>query len=94
MWGNILKGLAILVAGGLVAYGTYKIYKKITASEISQAVKEKCPAAFSAMIKEKKRNAVNVGIFDSNNKEIGEMTVKSQEGVDSSLREGQMIYVL
>jgi hypothetical protein len=93
MWGNILKGLAILVAGGLVAYGTYKIYKKITAREISQAVKEKCPAAFSAIIKEKKRNAVNVGIFDSNNKEIGEMTVKSQEGVDSSLREGQMIYV-
>lgn len=93
MWGNLLKLALGLAAAGLVAYGTYKIYKKITAREVKQAVKEKCPEAFSAIIKEKKQNAVKVGIFDSDNKEKGEMTVASPEGVDSSLREGQVIYV-
>lgn len=88
MWGNLLKIALGLAAVGLAAYGTYKIYKKITAKDIRDAVREKCPKAFSAVIKEKKQNAVKVGIFDWADEQIGEMVVKSDEGVDANLREG------
>lgn len=91
MWGTIFKVILGAAAIGLVAYGTVKIYKKITANQIAEEARRKCKEAFKAKIKAKKQNSVDVGIFDSNNKEIGEMTVQSQEGVDSSLRVGQVI---
>jgi hypothetical protein len=93
MWGTIFKVLLGAAAVGLTVYAGVKIYKKITAKQIAEEVARKSKEAFYAKIKEKKANAVKVGIFDVNENETGEMTIKSNEGVDSSLRAGQVILI-
>lgn len=94
MWGTIFKLLAGAALAGLTIYAGVKIYKKITAQRIAEEVARKAKEAVYAKIKEKKANAVKVGIFDVNEKETGEMVIKSDEGVDSSLRVGQLIAVI
>lgn len=94
MWGTIFKLLAGAALAGLTIYAGVKIYKKITAQRIAEEVARKAKEAVYAKIKEKKANAVKVGIFDVNEKETGEMEIKSDEGVDSSLRLGQLIAVI
>lgn len=94
MWGTIFKFLAGAALAGLTIYAGVKIYKKITAQRIAEEVARKAKEAVYAKIKEKKANAVKVGIFDVNEKETGEMEIKSDEGVDSSLRVGQLIAVI
>ena len=94
MWGTIFKLLAGAALAGLTMYAGVKIYKKITAQRIAEEVARKAKEAVYAKIKEKKANAVKVGIFDVNEKETGEMEIKSDEGVDSSLRVGQLIAVI
>lgn len=91
MWGTIFKAILGVAAIGAAAYVSVKIYKKITANRIAEEARRKYKEAFKAKIKAKKQDSVDVGIFDRNNKEIGEMTLQSQEGVDSSLRKGQVI---
>lgn len=91
MWGSIFKLLLGAAAIGLTVYAGVKIYKKITAKQIAEEVARKSKEAFYAKIKEKKANAVKVGIFDVNKNEIAELPIKSDEGVDSSLRVGQII---
>lgn len=91
MWGTIFKVILGAAAIGAASYGIVKIYKKITANQIAEEARRKCKEAFKAKIKAKKQNSVDVGIFDRNNNEIGEMTLQSQEGIDSSLRKGQVI---
>lgn len=93
MWGSIFKLLLGAAAVGLTVYAGVKIYKKITAKQIAEEVARKSKEAFYAKIKEKKANAVKVGIFDVNDEEKGEVTIESSEGVDSSLRVGQLIPV-
>ena len=94
MWGTIFKVILGAAAIGLTVYAGVKIYEKITAKQIAEEVARKSKEAFYAKIKEKKRDAVKVGIFDVNEKETGEMEIKSDEGVDSSLRVGQLIAVI
>lgn len=94
MWGTIFKLLAGAALAGLTIYAGVKIYKKITAQRIAEEVARKAKEAVYAKIKEKKANAVKVGIFDVNEKKTGEMEIKSDEGVDSSLRVGQLIAVI
>lgn len=94
MWGTIFKVLLGAAAVGLTVYAGVKIYKKITAQRIAEEVARKAKEAVYAKIKEKKANAVKVGIFDVTEKETGEMEIKSDEGVDSSLRVGQLIAVI
>ena len=94
MWGTIFKVILGVAAIGAAAYVSVKIYKKITANRIAEEARRKYKEAFKAKIKEKKANAVKVGIFDVNEKETGEMEIKSDEGVDSSLRVGQLIAVI
>lgn len=93
MWGTIFKVILGAAAIGAAAYAGVKIYEKITAKQIAEEVRRKAAAAFYAKIKEKKANAVKVGIFDVNDNQTGEMTIESKEGVDSSLRKGQRIPV-
>ena len=91
MWGTIFKVILGAAAIGAAVYVSVKIYKKITANRIAEEARRKYKEAFKAKIQAKKQNSVDVGIFDRNNNEIGEMTLQSQEGVDSSLRKGQVI---
>lgn len=91
MWGTIFKiALGALAVGGL-AYAGVKIYKKITAQQIAEEVARKEKKAICAKIKAKKKDSVKVGVFDENDEEIVEMEIESTEGVDSSLRVGQLI---
>ena len=69
------------------------IYVKITSDTIKDTVKKENPDAFKIRIKEAKKTAVNVGIFDNQNKHLEDMKIESSEGVSSSLKKGQVIYV-
>ncbi len=77
---------------GLFAVAT-TIYVKITIDTIKDTVKEKVPEAFKFKIKEAKEKAVNVEIFDGQNKHLEDMKIESSEGVSSSVKKGQVIYV-
>ena len=69
------------------------IYVKITSDTIKDTVKKENPDAFKIRIKEAKKTAVNVGIFDNQNKHLEDMKIESKKGVSSSLKKGQVIYV-
>lgn len=69
------------------------IYVKITSDTIKDTVREKVPEASKIEIKEAKEKAVNVGIFDGQNKHLEDMKIESSEGVSSSVKKGQVIYV-
>lgn len=94
MWDSILSILLGAAAGVAIGYATYKIVGVINRRRIEQAAKEKFDRAFKAIIKEKKKNAVKVGIFDSNNTVIAsDYTIESDQGVASDIYVGQTIYL-
>ena len=83
-----------LLGGGLLGAAIFLTVDYFLSSDtISDAVTEEEPDAFKALIKEKKKNAVNVGIFDKNNEHLNDMEITSSKGVSRSLRKGQTIYV-
>lgn len=59
---------------------------------IKNSVQTKCPEALKIQILEKKKNAVNVGIFGNNNVMIAKEEITSSEGVSSDIYKGQIIY--
>ena len=91
MWGTIFKVLLGAAAVGLVAYGTYKIHKKITAKIIAEEARKKSKEAFRTMVTSATRYETGLDLFNLNDEKIGEMTLESDLGVDSSIREGQVI---
>lgn len=91
MWWNLLAlGLSGLAAAAITSI---VVDFFLTEDNIADAVQEEYPDAFKLMIKEKKKNAVNVGIFDNENDEIDEMTIESKKGINKSLRKGKVIYL-
>jgi len=91
---TLFRITAGLLATAVIAYGVVKIYKKITADRIrEEVIKIGKSNAFKAMIKSKKTKRVNVGIYDRQDKEIGTMTLESEEGVDKNLYVGQTIRI-
>ena len=61
---------------------------------LQDAIEEKYPDAFKILIKQKKRKAVNVGIFDVHDNTIeSSVEIESEQGVSDALYEGQVIYV-
>ena len=65
----------------------------ISEETLVEKVEEEYPDAFKLLIKEKKKNAVNVGIFDEDNEHLDDMEITSSKGVSKSLHKGQTIYV-
>lgn len=59
---------------------------------IRESVRMKCPGALKAQILEKKKNAVNVGIFGINDVMIAKEEIISSEGVSQDIYKGQIIY--
>lgn len=91
MWWNLLAlGLGGLAA---VALTTIAVDFFLTEDNIGDAVREEYPEAFKVLIKEKKKCAVDVGIFSTNNEEIDEMTIDAPKGISRSLRKGKVIYL-
>lgn len=96
-----LAAAGIIDASARVAVATYEIVKEISVAiynaiidlfTIKQTVRQKCPAALRAKILEKRKNAVNVGIFE-NNKITHKITISSDLGVSSDINPGEIIVI-
>lgn len=84
--------IQLLLALGGAALITIAVASIISQGTIKEKVKEQCSEAFKALIREKKKEAIKVGIFDSNEKELKEMEITSTQGVSDDLYVGQIIY--
>lgn len=83
----ILSGVQSIITA------TITLVTKVTKKIIAMIVKEAEPSSFSCMIKEKKKNAVHVGIFGERNTLIRDITIQSPEGLSADLTVGEVIYV-
>lgn len=90
MW---LEALGLLAGGLLGATIFMAVDYFISEETLVENVEEEYPDAFKLRIKEKKKNAVNVGIFDEDDEHLDDMEITSSKGVSKSLHKGQTIYV-
>ena len=90
MW---LEALGLLAVGLLGATIFMAVDFFLSEDKLVEEVEEQYPDAFKLLIKEKKKNAVNVGIFDEDNEHLDDMEITSSKGVSKSLHKGQTIYV-
>lgn len=90
MW---LEALGLLAGGLLGATIFLAVDFFLSEDKLVEEVEEQYPDAFKLLIKEKKKNAVNVGIFDEDNEHLDDLKITSTKGVSKSLRKGQVIYV-
>ena len=90
MW---LEALGLLAGGLLGATIFMAVDYFISEETLVENVEEEYPDAFKLLIKEKKKNAVNVGIFDEDYEHLDDMEITSSKGVSKSLHKGQTIYV-
>ena len=90
MW---LEALGLLAGGLLGATIFMAVDFFLSKDKLVEKVEEEYPDAFKLLIKEKKKNAVNVGIFDEDNEHLDDVEITSTKGVSKNLRKGQVIYV-
>lgn len=90
MW---LEALGLLAGGLLGATIFMAVDYFLSEDKLVEEVEEQYPDAFKLLIKEKKKNAVNVGIFDEDNEHLDDIEITSSKGVSKSLHKGQTIYV-
>lgn len=90
MW---LEALGLLAGGLLGATIFMAVDFFLSEDKLVEEVEEQYPDAFKLLIKEKKKNAVNVGIFDEDNEHLDDVEITSTKGVSKSLHKGQTIYV-
>ena len=90
MW---LEALGLLAGGLLGATIFMAVDYFLSEDKLVEEVEEQYPDAFKLLIKEKKKNAVNVGIFDEDDEHLDDVEITSTKGVSKSLRKGQVIYV-
>ena len=70
MW---LEALGLLVGGLLGATIFMAVDYFLSEDKLVEEVEEQYPDAFKLLIKEKKKNAVNVGIFDEDNEHLDDL---------------------
>ena len=85
MW---LEALGLLAGGLLGATIFMAVDFFLSKDKLVEKVEEEYPDAFKLLIKEKKKNAVNVGIFDEDNEHLDDVEITSTKGVSKSLRKG------
>ena len=90
MW---LEALGLLAGGLLGATIFMAVDFFLSKDKLVEKVEEEYPDAFKLLIKEKKKNAVNVGIFDEDNEHLDDLKITSTKGVSKSLRKGKVIFV-
>ncbi len=79
------------VVGGAIGYLVGSFIDEVF---LQDAIEEKYPDAFKILIKQKKKKAVNVGIFDVHDNTIeSSVEIESEQGVSDALYKGQVIYV-
>ncbi|MGN0223120.1 MAG: hypothetical protein ACI4AM_03730 [Muribaculaceae bacterium] len=92
MWDYIFALLFGAAVGAAVGAATITIIDIIDQRSIQKAAKEQFKQALKAIIKEKKKNAVKVGIFGPDDNEIeSDFEIESEKGVSSNLYVGQVI---
>lgn len=93
----IFEALADLFIRGTVAAATYALVSLavnvfLDEKEVRKTVSKKCPEALKAVIQEKKKNAIKVGIYKNNDREISsEMEITTSKGVSDNLHVGKII---
>ena len=90
MW---LEALGLLAGGLLGATIFLAVDFFLSEDKLVEEVEEQYPDAFNLLIKEKKKNAVNVGIFDEDDEHLDDVEITSTKGVSKSLRKGKVIFV-
>ena len=86
-------GLGTLIGAGSVV-SIVCIAAVLDSGSIKETVVKKFPDAFKILIKKKKKNAVNVGIFDIDDMTIEpSVEIESEQGVSDELYVGQVIYI-
>ena len=90
MW---LDALGLLAGGLLGATIFMAVDFFLSKDKLVEKVEEEYPDAFKLLIKEKKKNAVNVGIFDEDDEHLDDVEITSTKGVSKSLRKGKVIFV-
>lgn len=91
MWLEVLG----LLAGGIVGATmiSLAVDSFICEDTLVDNIEEEYPDAFKLLIKEKKKNAVKVGIFDEDNEHLDDVEITSSKGVSKNICKGQTIYV-
>lgn len=90
MW---LEALGLLAGGLLGATIFLAVDFFLSEDKLVEEVEKEYPDAFKLRIKEKKKNAVNVGIFDEDDEHLDDVEITSTKGVSKSLRKGKVIFV-
>lgn len=90
MW---LEALGLLAGGLLGATIFMAVDFFLSKDKLVEKVEEEYPDAFKLLIKEKKKNAVNVGIFDEDDEHLDDVEITSTKGVSKSLCKGKVIFV-
>ena len=88
MW---LQALGLLI--GAIGVSVLVSTVVISIDSLKNDVKNEYPDAFKMLIKEKKKDAVKVGIFDKPNSHIEDIEITSNKGVSNNLHQGQTIYI-
>lgn len=88
MW---LQALGLLI--GAIGVSVVVSTVVISIDSLKNDVKNEYPDAFKMLIKEKKKDAVKVGIFDKTNSHIEDVEITSNKGVSNNLHQGQTIYI-
>ncbi len=88
MW---LQALGLLI--GAIGVSVLVSTVVISIDSLKNDVKNEYPDAFKMLIKEKKKDAVKVGIFDKTNSHIEDVEITSNKGVSNNLHQGQTIYI-
>lgn len=88
MW---LQALGLLI--GAIGVSVVVSTVVISIDSLKNDVKNEYPDAFKMLIKEKKKDAVKVGIFDKTNSHIEDIEITSNKGVSNNLHQGQTIYI-
>ncbi|MCR5568050.1 MAG: hypothetical protein K6G31_02120 [Paludibacteraceae bacterium] len=87
-----LTGCA-LVGGSIGGTVGFLVGVFLDEDTIKDEVKVKYPDALKLMIEEKKKKAVNVGIFGDSGKIASGIEIQSEKGVSDNLYVGQTIYL-
>ncbi len=91
--GSYLIGHALGTAAAAVIEFVIDVF--IDEESLQDEIEERYPEAFKLLIKEKKKTAVNVGIFDVCDDVIeSNVEISSSEGVSNDLYVGQEIYLV
>ncbi|MCQ2208266.1 MAG: hypothetical protein MJZ02_08630 [Paludibacteraceae bacterium] len=90
----ILGLLGSMLIGGLIGGTAGAIIGSFLDDEsLGNAAREYNSEAFKLLIKEKKKKAVKVGIFDEEDDLLDDLEIQSEKGVSSSIYVGKVIYL-